>query len=322
MSKQQRKSSKRRARKTSTTNMEAGKNYELLKRYVRRSACSAAAGLGAFGLSDGSSEAAINVVDAPLFFSRNAKLTGQPFDPYGGFGWATTGFDYYYGGAYGAGAAFGIDIDGNGTGDFNAFRGFYYGGYIVAGTYYVGYYAGKVRGSDNVRMLNNFDNPDLDGYPAPGGGKDFLQGFSAGEIVGDNDTPLAFGDEGVAVGAYLEYYQDWGEYGAVPNNFGNPNGYDRSYIGFEIDLNTNGTFGDPDDGFGWVEVIVREGIEWNPNNPGVTSHADVEIRRWAYTDDGATIAAGDPGGLADSDFDYDGDVGWHRLPDLATRAWS
>ena len=62
---------------------------------------------------------------------------------------------------------------------------------------------------------------------------------------------------------------------------------DPSYIGFEIDIDNSGSF----DGFGWIEVIVDD-QGWQP---------DITVTRWAYTDDGSTIAAGqipEPSSLA------------------------
>jgi len=274
----------------------------LLKRYVRRSACTAAAGMGAFGLVENSSEAAINLSNTLPFVTN--KLTGSPIGYVGGFEWATSGFNYYYdpNGGYGTTDAFGLDVDGNGTGDVNIFRGFNYYGYITVGTYHVGYSSyttSKIRGSDDVRLLSNADNPDIDGLPSQAG-KELLQGFNAGEVIGDNDSALGFGNEAVARGAYS--YGDWD---GVPYNAGvypNNTGDDVSYIGFQIDLDQNTTI----DGFGWIEVVVRE-VAWNPEAPSFFSHPEIVVKRWAYTDDGSPIIAGDTG-TADSDFNEDGSV--------------
>ena len=52
----------------------------------------------------------------------------------------------------------------------------------------------------------------------------------------------------------------------------------ETYVGFKIDIDNNGSF----DGFGWIGVIVDE------SGPLPT----ITLTRWAYTDDGSSIAAG------------------------------
>lgn len=311
MSKKSRKASKLRTRKTSTDNMEAGQNYELMKRYIRRSACSAAAGLGAFGLAVESGDAAIHSVAAPLFLQKS--LVGDPSDmapiesldnpgtfPFRSIGWADEGFGVQYGSYVSTTYAFGIDIDLDGTPDANFFRGANFGGYLMASTNKVGYYGGSVYGSGDVQLLSNLtDNPDTDGVPADPGGalKPALQGFNAGEIIGDGND--------VSLGAYpgtmrrSGYPGDWD---GVPNNDGNLYGSGgpaplSSYVGFEISNLTTGT----GSGFGWIEVVVREPAAGGFDVP------ELQIIGWAFTDDGSSIVAGDTGGIP-GDFNEDGEV--------------
>ena len=116
----------------------------------------AAAGLGSFAFGN-VGQAAITVVDAPDFLTKS--LVGNPNDPapiedayypgvypFRSIGWATEGFGYQYGGYNWPTAAYGIDIDFNGTGDINFFRGGGYGGYLVASSTKVGYVYGSVYG--------------------------------------------------------------------------------------------------------------------------------------------------------------------------------
>ena len=252
---------------------------QLLKRYFRRSACSAAAGVGFFGLSSAPSEAAINFVDPPDY-----ELTGNPIGPYyGTFGWSDP---------------YGLDLDQNGSVDVGFFRGFNYYGYLIARdqTEYVGYNNDtgyNTSGSGQVTLLTNFNNADtyLDA--------DALQGFNAGEVIGDDEVSVTPSNP-----AMRAAYQV-GDWDGVPTNYGQypyNTGSDVSYVGFEIDLDNDTT----PDGFGWIEVIVRE-TAWNPAAPTFISHPELIVTRWAYTDDGSTIEAGETG-LADSDFNEDGNV--------------
>ena len=219
-------------------------NAKRLERYLRRTACTAAAGLGAFGIGSESAEAGFVVVDPPDF-----GVQGQPF------GWVAESLSY-------AGQSFGVDILQNGGAlDVGFFRGGGYYGYLIARTDQVGYHYpyGNISGSGQLRLLNNSANPDGNGNPG-----NPLQGFNAGEVIGDGD-PQA-GSNTVMRLAY-----EGGDWDGVPN--GSP-----SYIGFEIDIDNDTSF----DGFGWIEVIVTD--------PG--SNPDITVTRWAYTDDGSTIQAG------------------------------
>jgi PEP-CTERM motif len=207
---------------------------------------SAAAGMGAFGFGS-AAQSAITVYD-PADFGVQGDVRGwvsETPQPYGGQSW-------------------GVDIlqDG-GTLDVGFFQGSNYGGYLVGRTDIVGYRTpyGSISGSGQLGLLNNPANPDGNG-PA-----NSLDGFNAGEIIGDDDTDASSG-ENVMRKAY--YGGDWQ---GVPSN-----GVDPSYVGFKIDIDNNGTF----DGFGWIELIV--------DDPG--SLPTVTLTRWAYTDDGSTIAAG------------------------------
>jgi len=227
------------------TQGESTERSERLERYLRRTACSAAAGLGAFALGSADAEAGIIVVDPADF-----GVQGQAF------GWVAENLSY-------AGQSFGIDIKQDGGAlDIGFFRGSGYYGYLVARTDQVGYHYpyGNISGSNHLRMLNNNANPDGDG---PGNS---LDGFNAGEIIGDDD-PLA-GANSLMRATYAP-----GDWQGVPSDGVNP-----SYIGFEIDIDGNSSF----DGFGWIEVIVSD--------PG--SFPDITVTRWAYTDDGSTIQAG------------------------------
>ena len=147
---------------------------ELLDRYLRRSACAAAAGLGAFGLAP-EADAGITVVDPADFGVQPGPNT---------FGWVAETYGPY------AGQSFGIDILQNGGAlEVGIFRGYYYGGYLIARTDTVGYAYpyGNINGSGQLGLLNNAANPDPDGPASPT--RRSLDGFNAGEIIGDGDTP-------------------------------------------------------------------------------------------------------------------------------------
>ena len=299
----------------SPQNRAAGSPDRLLARYLRRAACSTAAGMGVFGLSADSTSAAITTVDAPEYIQK--KLVGYPwsnnpyieweFDqgdpqyPFRTTGWATEGFTYNYFGYAWPTAAWGMDLDGNGSGDVNFFRGKYYGGYLVASAVKVGYYTSSVPGSGQVDLLSNsVDNPDADGYPSTPPNtpnkKTALQGFNAGEMIGDgNDVNIGV-SSGLMRGA-----GSVGDWDGVEDNFEDLYGYGNpglpSYVGFEISGLSTGT----GSGFGWIEVIVREG--------GSIPEAQVELQiiRWAFTDDGSPIAAGDTGPVGlPGDYNEDG----------------
>ena len=180
----------------------------------------------------------------------------------------------------------------------NFFRGPNFGGYLKATSNKVGYYNGSIYSSGDVQWLSNVtDNPDEDGKPYGYGytTNPALQGFNAGEIIGDgNDQSLG---QYSGVMRRSGYPGDWD---GVPDNTGNLYGSggpeaESSYAGFQISGLTTGT----GSGFGWVEVIVRE-----PAGGGVP---ELQIMGWAYTDDGSPIAAGDAG-TTPGDFDGDGDV--------------
>ncbi len=275
----------------------------------------AAAGLGSFAFGH-IGQAAITVVNAPEFLAKS--LVGNPYYPapienayypgdfpFRSFGWATEGFSYQYGGYYSPTVGFGIDIDGNGTGDLNFFRGRNYGGYLIvsAGTASVGYAYAPVPGSGQVQLLSNdTENPDSDGLPSPNPNKRLIQGFAAGQVIGDgNDVGLG-NAEGVMRDAYAI-----GDWDGVPDNYqnlyGSGNPGTPSYVGFQITGLSTGT----GSGFGWVEVVVREGTIPGFQNP---SHPEIQILRWAFTDDGSPIAAGDDGtSTLTGDLDGDGFVG-------------
>jgi PEP-CTERM motif len=273
----------------------------------------AAAGLGSFAFGQAAG-AAITAVEASpwLLLSTVGDPTGPaPIEdayypgvfPFRSIGWATEGITFQYGGYQHATAAYGIDLDGNGTGDVNFFRGAGFGGYLLATSNIVGYYAGQIIGSGQAQFLSNStDNPDGDGVPAGPGvaNKPALQGFNAGEIIGDgNDVSI-----GSAEGTMREagYPRDWD---GVSDNYGNLYGSSgptptSSYVGFQISGLATGT----GSGFGWVEVVVREDL------PGGYVVPELQILRWAFTDDGSPIAAGDNGVSAlVGDLDGDGFVG-------------
>ena len=294
----------------------AGSPDRLLARYLRRAACSTAAGMGVFGLSADSTSAAITTVDAPEYIQK--KLVGYPWNnnnpyiewefdegdpqyPFRTTGWATEGFTYNYFGYAWPTAAWGMDLDGNGSGDVNFFRGKYFGGYLVANSVKVGYYTSSVPGSGQVDLLSNsVDNPDADGYPDTppntADKKTALQGFNAGEIIGDvNDVNI-----GVS-GGLMRGAGRVGDWDGVEDNFEDLYGYGNpglpSYVGFQISGLSTGT----GTGFGWIEVIVREG-------GGIPeAQAELQIIRWAFTDDGSPIAAGDTGPVGlPGDYNDDG----------------
>lgn len=137
----------------------------LLNRYLRRTACSAAAGLSAFGAASTDADAAVIVVD-PVDFGIQG----------GGFGWVT-GTPVAYNGQ-----SFGIDIlqDG-GTLDIGIFRGGGYYGYLIGRTDTVGYATpyGSISGSGQVRIVSN-DNELPDTGPVPGGGQQGSATVSSG----------------------------------------------------------------------------------------------------------------------------------------------
>ena len=281
----------------------------------------AAAGLGSFAFGN-VANAVITTVDAPDFLSKS--LVGNPNNPapiedayypgnfpFRSIGWATEGFTYQYGGLYIPTVAWGIDIDSNGTGDMNFFRGGNWGGYMIAsaGTGKVGYSYSPVFGSGQVTILSNdTENPDGDGLPAESTNKRLLQGFAAGQMIGDGNDVSIGNKEGIMRDAY-----QGGDWDGVPDNSdnlyatGNPG--DPSYVGFQITGLATGT----GTGFGWVEVVVREGTHAGPTSPInviTNSHPELQILRWAFTDDGSPIAAGDDGTVTlPGDLDSDGFVG-------------
>jgi len=220
---------------------------------------STAASLGAFAFG-GAAQGSIVVVDPPDF-----GRTG-PDD----FRWVAANNNPY-------GQSFGIDILGDGGAlDVGFFRGPGYSGYLVGRTDIVGYYYpyGSIAGSGQVQLLSNdTELPDTGSTPPPG--KKALQGFLEGQIIGDgNDAPALDPGENILRDAYAG--GDWEAGNGVP-----------SYVGFQIDLDDDGSF----DGFGWIEIIVDD----PGSNPGIT------VTRWAYTTDGSPIAAAEvpePGALA------------------------
>jgi hypothetical protein len=274
----------------------------------------AAAGLGSFAFGH-TVQATIYAVDAPDFLTKS--LVGNPYYPapiedayypgnfpFRSIGWATEGFGYQYGGTYTPTTAWGIDLDFNGTGDINFFRGRNYGGYLIANSTKVGYYNGFVNGSGQVTILSNdTENPDGDGSPSPSASKRLLQGFAAGQVIGDgNDVSTG------TLGGVMRDAYSVGDWDGVPDNYGNfydtGNPGDPSYVGFEITGLANGG-----SGFGWIEVVVREGTLPGYVNP---SHPELQILSWAFTDDGSSIVAGDTGVLP-GDLDGDGFVGINDL---------
>lgn len=208
---------------------------------------SAAAGMGAFAFGS-AAQGAITVYD-PVDFGVQGTTKGwvsETAQPYGGQSW-------------------GVDIVGDGaTLDVGFFQGSGYGGYLIGRTDIIGYRTpyGSISGSGQVVLLNNAANPDGNG-PA-----NSLDGFNAGEIIGDDDSDGSTNDKNMLRDAY-----SGGDWQGVPSN-----GVDPSYIGFRIDIDNDTVF----DGFGWIEVIV--------DDPG--SLPTITLTRWAYTDDGSTIAAG------------------------------
>ncbi len=210
---------------------------------------SAAAGMGAFCFGS-AAQGAITVYD-PIDFGVQGDTKGwvsETAQPYGGQSW-------------------GVDIVGDAaTLDVGFFQGSNYGGYLIGRTDIIGYRTpyGSISGSGQVVLLNNVDNPDLNG-PA-----NSLDGFNAGEIIGDNDTDGSTNNKNMMRDAYAV-----GDWQGVPSN-----GVDPSYIGFRIDIDNDTVF----DGFGWIEVIVSD--------PGGGVLPTITLTRWAYTDDGSTIAAG------------------------------
>lgn len=273
--------------------------------------------MGVFGLSADSTSAAITTVEAPEFIQK--KLVGNPYYnnqyiewqydqgtpqyPFRTFGWATEGFAYNYSGTEWPTAAWGMDLDGNGSGDVNFFRGRNYGGYLVAGANKIGFYTSAVYSSGQVFLLSNStDNPDADNYPDvppnTAGKKTALQGFNAGELIGDgNDVNI-----GVS-GGMMRGCGSVGDWDGVEDNFEDIYAYGNpglpSYVGFQIGGLSTGT----GTGFGWIEVIVRDG--------GSIPEAQVELQimRWAFTNDGSPIAAGDTGAVQlPGDYNGDGSV--------------
>jgi hypothetical protein len=267
--------------------------------------------MGAFGLVSQCS-AAIHQFDAPPFLQK--KLVGDPNanNPYlesvdfpGTFpfrtvGWADEGFGVQYGNYTTTTFAFGMDLDLDGAADVNFFRGRNFGGYLMASSGTVGYYGGAKYGSGDAHFLsNNIDNPDADGVPGDPGLslKPALQGFNAGEVIGDgNDASL-----GTSQGVMRRsgYPHDWD---GVADNTGNLYGSGGpaatpSYVGFQISGLNTGT----GSGFGWIEVIVRE-----PDAGGFQA-PELQIMGWAFTDDGAPIVAGDSGATP-GDFNGNGAV--------------
>lgn len=201
---------------------------ERLVRYIRKTACSTAAGLTALGAAT-EADAALVLVDPPDF---GVQPAGEPR------GWVSENAQPY------AGQSYGIDIlrDG-GALDVGIFQGNGYYGYIIGRTDTVGYRTpyGNISGSGQVRLLSN-DTELPDASPAGGGNKS-LQGFLPGQIIGDgNDVDALDPGQNVLRDAYQT--GDWEAGNGVP-----------SYIGFKIDIDNNSTF----DGFGWIEVIVNDG---------------------------------------------------------------
>jgi hypothetical protein len=138
----------------------------------------------------------------------------------------------------------------------------------------VGFYAGPLYGgylvlrdqteqglSNKVTALSNPNLADVLG------GSNQLQGFSAGEIIGDDEVAATPSPHNMR-----DAYQpgDW--------ELGGGN----TYVGFQITGLATGT----GSGFGWIEVMVAD--------PSLTTPFPVTatVKRWAYTDDGSWIAAG------------------------------
>ena len=116
-----------------------------------------------------------------------------------------------------------------------------------------------------------------------------------------------------------------GDWDGVPDNMGNlyatGNPGDPSYVGFEITGLSTGT----GSGFGWVEVVVREGTHTGTSSPlpiTTNSHPELQVLRWAFTDDGSPIAAGDDGtNSLIGDLNSDGFVGLDDL-DIVLGNWN
>ena len=245
---------------------------EVARRLV---AYSVAAGLGAF-VGGGHAEANVLWVDPD-----DIELTGQPFYPYGNFGYANAGI--------------GLDIDQNGSSDVGIYRELgMYGGALFARdqTERVGDVDGYMYGSGAVTLLSNPDNID----PGPGGPRVYededIQGFLTAEVIGDNEI----GPGGHQMRSHYE-----------PNDWDNVASGATSYLGFEIDLSFNGGTGT---GFGWIEITITEN-EWFGVGNGFT-HPEITITRWAYTNDGSAIDAGggimEPHPLLRGDANNDGQV--------------
>ncbi len=197
-------------------------------------------------------QAGITVVDPPDFGVQ----------PSGLFGWVSENHGPF------PGQSFGIDIlrDG-GVLDVGFFRGGGYGGYLIGRTDVIGYAYpyGSISGSWQVRLLSN-DTELPDTGSVPGGSKKALQGFLSGQIIGDgNDADALDPGENVLRDAYAG--GDW-----------EPGTGVETYIGFKIDIDNDNSF----DGFGWIGVIVTD----------TGSQPDIVVTRWAYTDDGSPIPAG------------------------------
>ncbi len=291
----------------------------------------AAAGLGSFAFGN-AAYATITTVDAPEFLTKS--LVGNPNEPapiedayypgnypFRSIGWATEGFGYQYGGTYGVTTAWGIDLDGNNTGDVNFFRGGNYGGYLICNSTKVGYAYGFVYGSGQVTLLSNdTDNPDEDGLPSTSSTKMKLQGFNAGEVIGDGNDNNLGSYSGMMRGSGRP-----GDWDGVPDNTdnlyatGNPG--TPSYVGFKITGLSTGT----GSGYGWIEVVVREGTHDGLTSPKpitAYSHPEIQILRWAFTDDDSPIAAGDDGTVSlVGDLNGDGFVGLDDL-DIVLGNWN
>ena len=231
------------------------RQWQLLDRYMRRSVCSVAAGLGAFGAAQ--ANAGTVYVD-PADFGRSGM------DSSTGFRWVSPTNAAY-------GMSKGIDIlqDG-GALDIGMFRGVNYGGYLICRTDIVGYFYGNQAGSGQLQVLSNDTELPDTGSSASAPNKS-LQGFLPGQIIGDaNDA------DGVTAGR--NYMRSSG----APGDWEAGNGV-PSYIGFKIDIDNDSSF----DGFGWLEVIVND-----PDPTDTSGRPDITVTRWAYTDDGSPIVAG------------------------------
>ncbi len=147
-----------------------------------------------------------------------------------------------------------LNIDQVGGPEVGIYAGPAYGGYLV------------LRDQDEMGLPNKvtvLSNPNLADI---GGGDPLaqLQGFSAGETIGDDEVAATPSPHNMR-----DAYQpgDW--------ELGGGN----TYVGFQISGLATGT----GSGFGWIEVMVADPSQTTPYP--VTAI----VKRWAYTDDGSPI---------------------------------